>query len=300
MTGPICHGSILGGLVTTPDLAAALDDYQGRLGLQLVDQGHLDGKLAKSWDCAASAGAAMAVLQPVSGASCFIRLVEQPVPDAFVPTTSFGWASYEISCQNVFDWPAKIAGSGFQLIGEPKEIPGLPYFVAMQVHGRGKEMLYFNEVRMDTPTSDLPRAASPMDHIFIIILAAKDRQASVDWYHNQLHLDVGDSYTIEYSMINRAFDLPAGTKSSLTMVQAGRMPIFEVDEYPAQTVERPCAPNRLPPGNALVSIGVDSLDAIAIDTLAPPALHSGPLYAGRRAVTARGPSGELLELIEVG
>ena len=290
----------MGGLVTTPDLDAALADYRGVLGFELVEQDVLGEALAQSWGCPASSGSAFAVLQPASGADCFIRLVEQPLPDGFVPTTTYGWASYEITVQDVFGWPERLRGAGFDIVGEPREIPGLPYFVAMQVHGRGKEMLYFNEVRMNTPSSDLPPARSPMDHIFIIILAAKDREASVEWYRSGLGLDIGDTYTIEYTMINKAFSLPPGTTSSLTMVQAGRMPIFEIDEYPAQARERPCLDRRLPAGNALVTLAVNSLDALALDWIAPPQVHSGAVYAGRRSATVCGPSGELLELIEIG
>ena len=39
MSEPIQHGSIIGGVVATPDLDAALADYQGELGFALVEQG---------------------------------------------------------------------------------------------------------------------------------------------------------------------------------------------------------------------------------------------------------------------
>jgi catechol 2,3-dioxygenase-like lactoylglutathione lyase family enzyme len=294
------HGQILGGVVTTPDLDAALTDYAGCLGLTLVERGPLTHDLAESWACPASAGGDMAVLRPQSGAPCFIRLVEQPLPPDFVPTTTFGWASYELTCQDVFSWPQRIAGSGFEIVGPPREIEGLPYFVAMQVHGRGKEMLYFNETRDNTPTSDLPFAASPMDHIFIVILATPDRAAAVAWYRDRLGLDEGGTYTIEYSMINNAFALPAGTQSSLTMIQNQRMPIVEIDDYPAQATLRPILPGSLPPGNALVTLAVERLDALNLDFIAPPVARDGALYDGRRTATVRGPAGELLELIEIG
>jgi catechol 2,3-dioxygenase-like lactoylglutathione lyase family enzyme len=299
MSEPIQHGSIIGGVVAVPDLAAALADYHGRLGFALVDRGVVSAGLAASWGIPGLAGKAMATLQPTSGAHCFIRLIEQPLPADFVPTTTYGWASYEITVQDVFGWPAKIAGSAFDIIGEPKEIPGLPYFVAMQVHGAGREMLYFNETRSATPSSDLPFAASPMDHIFIVILAASDRAAAMEWYRDRLRLDVGDTYTIAYSMINNAFGLPADYQSSLTMVQNGRMPIVEIDDYPPQTKARRADPGCLPPGNSLVTLMVDSLDGLDLDWISPPACHDGPLYTGARAATVVGPAGELLELVEL-
>lgn len=302
MTAFQTHGRVIGGTITVPSLEAALAGYRDLFCLTEVARGPIPADLAASWGCPANAGSDSALLQPASGAPCFIRLVEQLVPDAFIPTTTYGWASYEISVQDVFGWADRItaANAGFTIIGPPKEIPSLPFFVAMQMHGPGREMLYFNEVRMDTPTIDLPRAASPVDHIFITILAAHDRAASVAWYRDVIGLDEVDSYAINYTMINKAFGLPDGTVSELTMIQAGRMPIFEIDAYPPQATARPTDPGHLPPGNALVTMVVESLNDLAVDWITPPEARDGPLYGGRRTASVRGPSGELLELVELG
>lgn len=296
----IPHGTILGGLVTTPDLDAALADYEGTLGLTIVERGPLAPDLAASWGCPASAGAAMAILQPTSGAPCFLRLVEQAVPADFRPTRTFGWAAYEFSVQDVYGWPDRLTGSGFDIVGPPKEIAGLPYFIPMQVTGRGREMLYLNEVRENTPSSDLPKAASPVDKIFICILATPDLPGTVEWYKQTLGLDEGGTYTIEYTMLNKAFALPDGTQHRLTMVQAGRNPIAEVDAYPAPAAPRAHPAGTLPPGNALVTLAVDDLDRSGLDWITPPVARAGPIYGGRRVGTVRGPAGELLELVEVG
>lgn len=300
MTQGFRQGQIVGGLSTTPDLDAALRDYRDVLGLRLVEEGALDGVLAAAWGCPASAGARHAVLQPQSGAPCYLRLVEAPVPADFKPTTSYGWAAFELTVQDVFGWPDRLDGSGFTIVGPPKELEGMPYFVPMQVIGRGGEMLYLNEVRAPSPASDLPKAASPIDHIFICILAARDRLASVDWYASRLGIDGGETYNLAYSMINTAFGLPGDYRSDLTMVQNGRMTILEVDDYPPQTVTRPGPPSALPPGNALVSLAVRSLDALDLPWISPPAVHEGAFYAGRRSAAVRDPSGALLELVETG
>ncbi len=300
MSHSITHGTILGGVVTTPDLEAALTDYQGRLGLTLVEHGTLAADIATSWGCPASAGARMATLQPSSEAHCYMRLIEAPVPDDFAPTRTFGWAAYEFSVQDVYGWPARLDGSGFDIVGPPKEIVGLPYFVPMQVTGRGREMLYLNEVRENTPSSDLPKAQSQVDKIFICILATADRAAAVNWYRDTLHLDEGGTYTLEYTMINKAFDLPAGTQSSLSMVQKERLPIIEVDDYPDAATIRTSVPGCLPPGNALVTLAVDSLDTIHLDLITRPALREGAIYGGWRSASVIGPAGEILELVEIG
>lgn len=292
------HGQILCGTLTTPDLDGALSDYRDTLGLREVESGTLDAALAASWGTPGAAGARFAILTPTSGALAFLRIVEHPLPADFKPTTSYGWAAFEITVQDVFGWPAKLAGSGFDIVGEPQEVPGLPYFVAMQMTGRGKEMIYLNETRSNTPDNDLPPAHAPVDHIFIVILACADRLAVLDWYTTRLRLEQGTDYTIPYTMIQNAFGLPADHLSTITMVQNGRMPIVEVDGYPDAAAARPGPADRLPAGNALVTLAVDSLDTLDIDFIAPPAVRPGPLYSGRRSATVRGLAGELIELVE--
>lgn len=299
MNGFLTHGRIMGGLVTTPDLKAALADYRDRLGLEVVENGLVSRELAAGWGAPAVTGARMATLQPKSGAHCFVRLVEQPLPPDFRPTRTFGWSAYEITVRDVFGWPDRLAGSGFDIVGPPKEIEGLPYFVAMQMLGRGREMIYLNEVRRDTPTSDLPKARSSVDHIFIVILAVPDREVALRWYQERLGVEVGGTYTIEYTMINKAFGLAGGTQSTISMLQKDRLPIVEVDGYPAAATPRAVDPGRLPPGNALVTLAVDRLPA-DLAYIASPTSRDGPFYGGRRVATARGPAGELLELVEIG
>ena len=290
------HGRILAGTATTPDLDAALADYRDVLGLCVVEEGSVSADLAASWGTQAVAGSRYAVLQPASNAHSFVRLIEQPLPTDFVPTRTYGWAAFELTVQDVFGWPERLGGSGFDIVGPPREVPGLPYFVALQMLGRGREMIYLNEVRMDTPTSDLPRARSPIDHIFIVILACADRPTALAWYRDRLGLDIGADYTIPYTMISKAFGLPDDHLSTITMAQKGRMPIVEIDGYPDAAAGRVSDPGRLPPGNAMVTLAVDRLPDL--DWIAPPCVRGEALYAGRRSATVLGPAGELLELIQ--
>lgn len=294
------HGQILGGLVSTPCLDAALADYHDVLGLDLIEQGRLPVDLAVGWGCPKSAGARFATLRPKSGAHCFIRLVETPLPADFRPTRTYGWAAFELTVKDVFGWPARLAGSGFEIVGPPKTLEGLPYFVPMQVIGRGREMIYLNEVADNTPTSDLPKARSLTDHIFIVILATPDREASLKWFENALGLDISSSYTLAYSMINNAFGLASDYRTTITMVQKGRHPIIEVDDYPAEASARQGDPAILPPGNAMITLAVNDLDALTADFIAAPVARGGPIYEGRRTATVRGFAGELIELIEIG
>ena len=240
----------------------------------------------------------MAILQPASGSHCFLRLVEQPDHPDFKPTTTYGWAAFELTVQNVFGWPDRLQGSGFDIAGPPKELEGMPFFVPMQVLGRGREMVYLNEVRDDMPSCDLPRAASLTDRIFICILATPDLAAAVHWYGEKLGLDVADTHNLAYSMINKAFGLADDFRTDLTMVQKGRMTILEVDDYPPQATERRRHSGMLPPGNALVTLAVEHLDQLEVEWIAPPTVCDSQPYGGKMAGTVAGPAGELLELVE--
>lgn len=295
----ITRGTIFGTLSTVPDLDAALLGYRDILGFELVECGLLSADLAESWRAPATAGARHAVLRPASGEPFWMRLVEQPDHPDFAPARTYGWAAWELTVRDVFGWPKRLAGSAFEIVGPPKAIANMePAFIPMQVLGPGREMVYLNEVLADMPNLDLPRAGSAVDRAFIVILATPDREATVAWYESALGLSRSDSFTIPYTMINRAFALPADHLTSLTMVAFGRMPVIEVDDYPPLATTRPAHAGMLPPGNALVTLAVTDLDVCRCEWLAPPARIEAAPYLGRRAATTLGPVGELVELIE--
>ncbi|WP_228242459.1 hypothetical protein [Porphyrobacter sp. GA68] len=297
----IVHGTILGGLSTVPSLELGIRAYRDVLGLCLEEQGLLSSALARSWGCAASAGLPYAALRPQSGEPCWLRLVEQAPHAGFRPTTTFGWAAFELTVEDVWRWPDALPPDLFTVVGQPRTLENMePAFIPMQVLGPGGEMLYLNQVLRDMPGSDLPRARSPVDRIFICVLAARDRESSVRWYIERLGLDRGADFTIPYSMINKAFGLRLDTQTTLTMVSSGRLPVVEVDDYPPAARERARHDGHLPPGNALVTLAVRDLAACAIEWIAPPAYHAGAMYAGRKAGTAVGAAGELVELVETG
>jgi catechol 2,3-dioxygenase-like lactoylglutathione lyase family enzyme len=297
----IPHGTIMGGLSTVPDLARGLAAYEGVLGLERIEEGTLGEGLARSWNCPVNAGSRYAVLRPKSGAPCWFRLVEQPDHPGFVPTTTYGWAAFETTVEDVWHWPEMLPSDLFEIVGQPKTLENIePAFIPMQALGPGREMIYLNQVLGDLPDTDLPRAHSPVDRIFIVVLATPDREASIAWYTEKLGLKRGEDYTLPYSMINEAFGLAPEVQTTITMVSHKRMPIVEVDDYPEAATERARHDGMLPPGNAMVTLAVEDLDACTADWLATPAAREGAIYDGRRAACAIGAGGELVECVEVG
>ncbi|NVE95625.1 VOC family protein [Altererythrobacter lutimaris] len=295
------HGTILGGLSTVPDLKAGIAAYRDVLGLDLVEQGELDESLAASWNCSGNYGSPYAVLQPKSGEPCFLRLVEQPDFGGFKPTTTYGWAAFELTVEDVWKWPDALPENHFTIVGPPKTLENIePAFIPMQALGPGKEMIYLNQVLKNMDDTDLPRAKSDVDRIFIVILATPDRKASLEWYADNLGLERGADYTLPYSMINDAFGLPDDTLTTISMVKQGRMPIVEVDDYPRSAMRRPRHEGMLPPGNALVTLAVENLDECEAEWIEEPSVRQGAMYGGRRAATAIGSGTELIECVEVG
>ena len=73
---------------------------------------------------------------------------------------------------------------------------------------------------------------------------------------------------------------------------------IEFDGYADTYGPRPCTDGQLPPGCSTVSITVDSIDALDLDYVGDAVSDSSMAYNGGRTRTARGPVGELIELIE--
>lgn len=292
-------GRIKCGTIATHDFDGSLADWTATLGFHCIEIGTIPSKLAESWDARKTAAARSALLRPQSGNPCFIRLVEQPASDGYTPLRSFGWASYEFTVRDVFALHSRLLESGFRIIGAPKHVEGFTTFIPMQAIGRAGEVVYLNQVLESMADLDLPRAISDVDHMFIAILAAPDRAASVRFHVDSLGFGEGQTYVIPYSVINDAFGLPADTASTITMTCSGRLPASEIDQYPAAATQRARTPGLLPPGNSMVSFAVRSLDTLKAPFITAPARYPGPLYGGRRSACVTGAAGEIIELIEL-
>jgi len=293
-------GRILCGTVVTSGFAISLTDYVRELRFEIVEQAQVSPDLARSWGAPAQVGRPYALLRGTGSAGGFLRLVEGAPVEGYSPLRSFGWAAFELTVKDAFALHARIDKQAFRVIGEPKLVPGFDNFIPFQVAGRAGEVLYLNTVLQGSMAGlDLPHAVAEVDHMFIAVLAAEDRAATVRFHVEALAFEEGETYVIPYSMINESFGLPDAFTTAMTMTQTGRLPASEVDQYPPEAGERPRATGELPPGNALVTFAVASLDAVKAPFLEPPTRREGPLYAGRRVATVRGPSSELIELVEL-
>ena len=101
------------------------------------------------------------------------------------------------------------------------------------------------------------------------------------------------------SVFNRANGLDPEMKHEIAMARPNAGPVaVELDHFPAQIKERVGRKDDLPPGQSIVTFEVESLDAIKQPFVQKPAKMSAKPYDGRRVAVVKGPSGELLELVE--
>ncbi len=292
-------GRIRCGTILTPDLDASLADYTQTLGLDVLDDTPVSQSLAASWGAPAMAGRPARLMRAPGGTPYVTRLIEGSGVSGYKPLKSHGWAAFEhsvVDCDALF---ARMPGSGFTIIGAPKLVPGFDNFIPFQVSGRAGEVLYLNQVLQSRMSGlDLPHTSASVDQMFIAVLAAADREAALAFHTGLLGFEAGETWVIPYSVINMSFGFPPETTTAMTMTRTGRQPACEIDQYPAAAIPRAVTPGELPPGNAVVSFITASLAPYADHLLGPPACIGDDLYQSRRCGTVRGPSGELIELIE--
>ena len=284
--------------LTVPDPAATAARYRDWLDYSVVEEGVVDASLAAAWDAPASAGRRYVVAQPASGAGVFLRFVEgAPVP-GYAPLRTYGWAAIEICVSDVLAVNARMERSPFEIIGPPRELDGLPAIFPMQVKGPDGEIVYLTQIRGDLPAYDLPRAASLIDKLFILVLACSDMAASGAWLERAAGLFKGREMEIVYTMISKAFGLAEDTRHAIATLTHERDVFLEIDQYPAAAVARPRHAGELPPGVALCTLIHPDLDALPGPWLSPPVPREGAVYGGRRAGVVQGPDGTLLELVQ--
>lgn len=284
---------------TVADLDATIARFARWLDYSIAEQGAVPEDLAAAWGTPASAGRRYAVMQPASGAEVFLRFVEgDAVPD-YLPIRSYGWAAIEICVQDVLAVNERMLqpGSPYPVIGPPTRIAGIDTIFPMQVRGPEQETLYFTEITTTAPDSGLPKAGSPIDKLFILVLACADMHGTVDWFAKVLGFDITAPIAIRYSMIAHAFGLPISDLHEIVTAKYDGDVFLEFDQYPDGTVERPCHPGALPPGVSICTLTCPGIDTLEVEWFSAPAVRHGPLYAGRKVAVLRTPEGALLELV---
>jgi hypothetical protein len=288
-----------GATVGVPNLVEFETWYIRWLGLTLRERGKVSRAVAESWGAPAAAGRPNILMSPDPNPDVFIRAVEiDPVP-GYKAMTTWGWNAIEIIVKDIPALHARLKQSTFTFVGEPAPLRRYPTIVAMQVKGPAEEILYLTCETGDASKSPLPVAKSPVDRIFIMVGGGPDVVKMQGWYAETFNMKrnaINDATTdIVRKAQGKTMQDPLPT-TLLYLKNHGN--IMQLDGYTDAATARPRAPGQLPPGIAMTSFAIASLDGLAVTYHAPPARLDSVAYAGRRAATTVGAATELVELIE--
>lgn len=285
--------------LTVSDLSRSVENYKAYFDYSVAEEGTVSAGLAESWDCPESAGRPYVIMAPSSGADIYIRFVQQPPVDGFKALRSYGWNAIEICVQDVMAANARMMDSPFEIIGPPREIDGLPAIHPMQVKGPDEEIVYLTQIKDDLPDYDLPRAATPIDKLFILVMGCSDMKASLDWMKKYVGLQVGRAeMEIVYTMLAGAYGTPMDELHTISTMIHGKDVFLELDQYPDAAIVRPSHAGMLPPGCAIGTLWHPDFDALPGAWITPPEPRDGPIYQGKRVATIKDLDGALIEIVE--
>lgn len=281
-----------------PNPAQMERSYANWLNYSEVAQGEISPQLASIWGAPRMAHRRYVIMQPASRANIYLRFVQVAPAPAYVPMKTVGWNAIESMVQDPDGLAQRLGaqGSPFKIAGRPRPLwPGSP-IRAMQVIGPAKEVLYLT--RVPGLSGQGTRATTYIDRPFVVVLGSKDLDATRRFY-GHLGLAVG-SGTMEarLTVLNKAFGFDPETKHPIGMARVSDQYSLELDQYPDSASARPTRPGELPPAIAMVSFEVKSLDEVKTPLLAPSRAISSLPYRGGKVGVIKGPSGELIELIQ--
>jgi len=282
--------------IGAPDVDAVERLYTTLLGHTVVEKSKVSAAMANSWGTPNTAGRPFVLMRPATGEDVLIRAVEIDPVEGYEAMTTWGWNSFEIIVNDVDDLHERMLKSEFRHIGGPANLGGGTSPIrASQYIGPAEEVLYFNCETGDRSKSQLPDPGEDVGRTNIFVLAGPSVEKAMAFYSAAFGLPKGSSFPTPIGVISRAQGLPDGTIFTMGFSRLReRGNAIEFDEYPEGTGPRPRAEGQLPPGNAIASFNVDSLDAVNVDFIAEPITE----YRGKRSAAFLGPVGELVELIE--
>lgn len=282
--------------VAAPDVGQIEKLYSEWLDYKTVEKGKVSEAMAKSWGAPKVAGRPFVVMASVGSPDVYIRAVQIDPVKGYKAMTTHGWNAIEILVEDPDKVYERLAKSPFVHVGGPKNLnPPFNSIRATQFKGPAEEILYFTAEQGDFAKSPLPPAKSFIDRPFIMVLAGADAAAMMTFYMDTFLMRGAPPSPTTIDIIAKAQGLPADHQFMLGLARgAEKGNNIEIDGYPPSAGPRPKAEGQLPPGVAMTSFNVNSLDGLKVKFIQPPA----KLYGGKRAATFVGPAGELTELIE--
>lgn len=285
--------------VAAPDIGEVEAWYTEWLGYSVCERGKTSAALADAWGAPAMGGRPQTVLRPESGDDVFIRICQIDPVAGYRPMNSLGWNAFELIVDDVYPLYEKLKGSPFGIIGTPASLGGeLDFIHAMQVQGPAGDVLYLTCDRLRAADTLLPPPGAFVGRPFIAVLAAHGVDDIQRWYSETFRMQREADMRTAIGVVARAQGLPPEHCFDMGFMALGESGHFiEYDGYDPSIGARPANAEQLPPGCAMVSFAVDGIDDLDLDYLGPAVEDGSVVYGGGPCRTARGPAGELIELV---
>lgn len=284
--------------LVAPDVDTAVVAYQEDLGYQKVASGTVSRELATTWGKARMQGRQYALLQPASGEPVYLRIVQGDTVPGYTAMRTFGWNANELLVRDPDELAEALVGSAFEIVGPPRNLSSSDAIRAMQVKGPAEEIVYLTRITPGASGFDLGSAQSRVDRTFIVVVGGPDIDELRAFYAEVLGLPVSPAQDVRMSVMSNANGLDPETLHPLAIAQLPSRFLIELDQYPPQATTRPQRHLELPPGMAMVSFTVASLDPFRDRLVAPAVTLKEAPYENSLAGVLVGPAGELIELIE--
>lgn len=290
--------AIIAVTLTVSDISSVEETYGEYFGYRVVDRGKVTTAMSQVWQTPKLVGRDYILMQPESGEPVYLRVVQQDPVEGFAAMKTWGWNSNEILVQDTHAVHEKLKGSPFRIIGEPKGLSMNPEVIAMQVMGPAEELIYLTRIPEGKSLFKLGSAKSFVDRTFIVVLGGPDMSAMRAFYSEQLGMPTMEPSDSTITVLAKAYGLPLDHPFQLGIVRFPQNFLIELDEYPPEATARPQREGELPPGMAMVSFVVESLDTDGLQLQSEPRVIDTAPYHGRRVAVTIGAAGEWIELVE--
>ncbi|MEO0574917.1 MAG: hypothetical protein AAF004_05590 [Pseudomonadota bacterium] len=290
--------TVLAVTISADDPSAAAHAYTQTLGYQVEEESVVSSETANVWDTPDMVGRAVITLTPESGADFRLRFVESKPLEGYRPMRTRGWNAVEFLVQSPDDMAERLRDSAFSIIGEPRDLSADGHVRAMQAIGPAGEIIYLTRIR-GARVQVYGAAKTMVDRAFIVVVGSDDFGSLVDFYGHRFRHTLQTFGQMKIDVASKALSVSDDTLYDVKLARLGNHFSIELDGYPVTIVERPRHAGALPPGVAMVTIGVQSLDALGAQWRGEPASISGGFYKNARTGVMTGPAGEWLECLEV-
>ena len=276
-------GPILAATVIVPDLEQSRRAYVDGLGLREFASGTVAADFAHAMNAAMLAGQRESWLGSNAQSQPWLRLIECPGVPVRDALATHGWMALEINVADVDALAMQLDAGAFELLGGPADLDVSDRIRAMQVRGAAGEVLYLTQIRGEVPPFELPLTDASVDRLFIAVLAAADRDATLMHYAARSGR-AGLCFETRLGVVNRALGMEPEQRHPVATLQLPGKSLIEIDQVQAQQ----------PAGQALAAGVVSIRFAGSQDSNIVGNYRDG--RSGRQIQVCRGAGGEVYEV----